>query len=222
MVEQEQGGVAHGRFFALTGCSACVGAAQQAHDPCWPPLNATPLSKDFYCIRAQPALAIFCVLLPGGGICAPQCSHSHGHLFAAANLAASNARKRAARPPRAHKPFTLQPPPFFSISTTCASPTMSVGDGGHPCAASKLLRHQHFAVLGCAIKQVAVRVGGGSSPAPLDRVFYCKHFARGIKPLDFLRRIAARPGLAPRKQRLLYGCVRYDTVGRLLRIACES
>jgi hypothetical protein len=47
MVEQAQGGVLHWRVFALTGCSACVGAALQAHNPCWPPLHATLLSKDF-------------------------------------------------------------------------------------------------------------------------------------------------------------------------------
>ena len=43
ILEQEQGGVLHWRVFALTGCSACVGAALQAHNPCWPPLHATLL-----------------------------------------------------------------------------------------------------------------------------------------------------------------------------------
>ncbi len=169
--------------------------------------------------------------LPGGGVCAPHCSHSHPRLLAAASLAASNARKRAARPQRAHEPFTLQPPPLFQHSDD-----VRVADHvprrwrpplrGFEAAAPPALAPLCWAVQReCAVKQAAARVGGGSSTAPLDRVFYCEHLAgsaRGIKLLDFLRQVAARAGLAPREQRLRYGCARYDTVGCLRRIACES
>ncbi len=90
-----------------------------------------------------------------------------------------NARKRAARPPRAYNPFTLQQPPFFQQSDD-----VRVADHvprrwrpplrGFEAAAPPVLR---CVGLCSKTKQVAARVGGGSSHAPLDRVFYCEHFA---------------------------------------------
>ena len=137
------------------------------------------------------------------------------------------ARKRAARPPRAHNPFTLQPPPFFQQSDDVRVADHVPRRWRPPLRGFEAVAPPALRCVGlCSkTKQAAARVGGGSSPAPLDRVFYCEHFAgsaRGIKPLDFLRQIAARPDLATREQRLRYGCAQYDTVGCLRRIACES
>jgi hypothetical protein len=168
------------------------------------------------------------VPLPGGGVCALHCSRSHARLFAAASLAASNACKRAARPTRAHKPFTLQPPPLLQHSDDVRVADHVPRRWRPPLRRFEAAAPPALRCVGlckCAVKQAAARVGGGSSPAPLDRVFYCEHLAgsaRGIKALDFLRQVAARAGLAPREQRLRYGCARYDTVGCLRRIACES